>query len=366
LSDIYLKIDQGNRQHEVLNYQDTVVEQQLNSYEFTDIAQQYDVWLIAGLPFQIGDLYYSVQALDISSTCVVLVLSNSDSLAGNKSETDLLQLNETLEHQVEGTAEELQLTIDRLQRTQKDLVNTEKAKSLSHFTAGIAHEINNPIGFIRGNLSFIGKVTSEVLDALSSLSDDRFKKPKLMLSEVDSVIDESVEGLDRVSNIISMLQPLNKLSDESAQEFDVIESIEFFIMGLEEGADIVSLIKPNKKIQVNLPLQVFTLALENVVSNALDAVSDVEDGFVRIEIFINDTDFGVKVTDNGIGIAPDQISIIFNPFYTTKPVGKGVGLGLSLSENLLKMINADIKVESNLGSGTEVYIHFPKGAMCGE
>jgi signal transduction histidine kinase len=275
-------------------------------------------------------------------------------------ELELIRLNDTLELQVLEKTRELQDTIDSLFSTRSELVITEKAKALSHFTAGVAHEINNPISFIRSNLSFIGKVSSKVLESIAALDVEDLKKPRSLLREIDKVIDESVEGLDRVSDIVSLLQPLNKLADEEPQVFDVISSIEFYAMSLEEGSERINLILPDEPMSVSLPLQVFTLALDNIVRNAVYATKDTEGGRINIYFFRDEEHFGVSVLDNGIGIPEQHLPNIFNAFFTTKPVGEGVGLGLALSENLLKMVSGDIRVQSIVGVSTEFSMIFPK------
>jgi signal transduction histidine kinase len=277
-----------------------------------------------------------------------------------KTELELYRFNDTLELQVYQKTKELQDTVDHLTRMRTELSVTERANALSHFTAGVAHEINNPISFIKSNLSYIGKVSSKVLQSIEGLGLDSIKKPREMLREIDNVIDESVEGLDRVSDIVSLLQPLNKLADEEPQIFDVKNSIEFYLMSLEAGSEYIELVLPNEPFSVSLPLQVFTLALDNVVRNAIYAVKEKGSAKIFITFFKNTNHFGVSVSDNGIGISVAGLPQVFNAFYTTKPVGEGVGLGLALSENLLKMVNGYITVSSVLGEGTEFSLLFPK------
>lgn len=283
-----------------------------------------------------------------------------------RTEMELHELTDTLEQQIYEKTSELQATIDSLSSTQSELVDTEKANALSHFTAGVAHEINNPISFIKSNLSYIGKVSSKVLESIEALNLDSLNKPSQMLKEVDQVIDESVEGLDRVSDIVSLLQPLNKLADEEPQVFDVKSSIEFYIMSLEEGSEYVDLILPDEPISVCLPLQVFTLALDNIVRNAVYAVKDKANPKISVYYFKDELNFGVSVLDNGVGITEEDLPNIFNAFFTTKPVGEGVGLGLALSENLLKMVNGAVKAKSVLNESTEFTMLFPKEVVVNE
>ncbi|WP_132701657.1 GAF domain-containing sensor histidine kinase [Reinekea marinisedimentorum] len=282
-------------------------------------------------------------------------------IARFKAEQNLKELNESLEQKVEQKTSELQDIIHSLATTRENLVSTEKARTLANFTAGIAHEINNPIGFIRSNLSFIGKVSGKVVESVSQLDSALVGHSIEHLKEVEEVIEESVQGLDRVTHIISLLQPLNNLSDEQHQSFDVIQSIDFIILSLEKNADCISVMQPENPITVELPMQVFTLALENVLTNALEAVQDNPGPAITVRVIEQDDHIAVEVTDNGIGISAANLNSIFDPFFTTKAVGDGVGLGLSLSENLVKMINGSIKVTSTEGKGTSMTLVFPRG-----
>jgi signal transduction histidine kinase len=284
-------------------------------------------------------------------------------LIRTKNESELVRLNENLEKEVEQKTEVLLSTIEVLRNTQDELVRKERTGALSTFTAGVAHEINNPIGFIRSNLSFIGKVSSKVLSVLEPMDNSGLTKPKGMLSEVDQVIDESVEGLDRIKNIISMLQPLNKLADEAPQTFDIVQAVEFAIMGLPDDSINVSVQASLATNVVNLPMQIFTLAFENVLENALQAVSEKSKPEIVVRVLVDKGYLIVSTQDNGKGISVDNIGSVFLPFFTTESPGEGLGLGLSLSQNLINIANGDMTVESEEGKGTTMNITFNEGVI---
>lgn len=281
-------------------------------------------------------------------------------LIRKENEEALKRFNETLEREISNQTAKLQETIEELSQAQTDLVSNERAKALSTFTAGIAHEINNPIGFIRGNLSFIGKISDKVIAQIEALEGDELAKSKKFLKEIDQVIDESVEGLDRVSNIISMLQPLNKLAEEDPQDFDLKQAIEFAAMGIDAGDVEVTVDCQLTHVHVMLPLQMFTLALENVMENAIDAAkrSSEDQGRIVIKLEEKNNKLWITIADNGNGIPEDQMNTIFSPFFTTKPPGEGLGLGLSLSENLIQLANGRMHVISKENQGTAMSIIF--------
>lgn len=318
-------------------------------------GEQIVGWLVA------DNLIHSRQFSPNDQTLMLLYSQTiSQWIARFKAEQNLKELNESLEQKVEQKTAELQEIIHSLATTRQNLVSTEKARTLATFTAGIAHEINNPIGFIRSNLSFIGKVSGRVVESVSQLDSDLVGDSIDHLKEVEEVIEESVQGLDRVTHIISLLQPLNNLSDEQHQTFDVIQSIDFIILSLEKNADCISIEQPEHPITVELPMQVFTLALENVLTNALEAVQASDKPKITIRVIEQNNHIAVEVVDNGIGISAGNIKSIFDPFFTTKAVGEGVGLGLALSENLIKMINGYITVSSTEGKGTCMTLVFPR------
>lgn len=277
-----------------------------------------------------------------------------------RNESELRRLNETLEAEVIRKTQDLNATIVTLKEMQKELVHTERTKALSIFTAGVAHEVNNPIGFIRSNLSFIGKVSSKVLETLRPLNQDALEKPIFLLGGIDQVIDESVDGLDRVTNIIRMLQPLNKLADEQAQPFNLMHAISQAIEDLPEHSFEIDVQENLEKTEVVLPMQIVVLVLKNVLENALKAVRNQEEPKVVLEVREDDREITIRVQDNGHGIEEEKLQDIFLPFFTTRSPGDGFGLGLALSQNLLQLAGGDISVSSTVGLGSTFSIHLYK------
>lgn len=287
-------------------------------------------------------------------------------LIRKRHEDNLKDLNANLEREVQRKTEDLYNTILKLKTTQRELVETERTKALSTFTAGVAHEINNPIGFIRGNLSYISKVSSRVLEKIVALENSELRKSIELLRDIDQVIDESVEGLDRVSNIISMLQPLNKLADEERQKFALTQAIEFAIMGLPENDVKIVIDDSLGNPVVSLPLQITTLAIENILQNAIDAVSGNDHAMITVRIYCETSRLLISCTDNGEGIAKADLDQIFLPFFTTKPPGEGLGLGLSLSQNLIKLAGGNIEAQSEKNLGATLTISFSKEVVVNE
>jgi C4-dicarboxylate-specific signal transduction histidine kinase len=160
-----------------------------------------------------------------------------------------------------------------------------------------------------------------------------------------------------------MLQPLNKLADEDAQVFDIGQAIEFAVMGLPESSPKIGMDNTLTSQMVNLPMQIFTLALENLLENAIKATSEEAQPKVSIVISENDSELCVSCSDNGGGIPEDNLEQIFLPFFTTRSPGEGMGLGLSLSQNLIQLAGGDIRVSSKEFEGSTFTIHFPKDVI---
>lgn len=271
-------------------------------------------------------------------------------------------LQATLEQKVAMKTLQLQQSINQLKQAQNEIALQEKAKALSYFTAGVAHEINTPLGYIRSNLFFIGKTTGRLVERLRSLSQPNLDAECVLLQGFDEVIAESVSGLDRVSEIVNLLQPLNKLVDEQAQLVDLVAAIDFLIASIE-SKHTIRFIQPSDVFHIYVPLQVLTLALESLLNNAIYAVRDNDNGCVQVFLYRSESHVSINVLDNGEGIPEENLSNIFQPFYSTKPVGSGVGLGLSISENLLRLINGRLRIRSIEGWYTQATIEFPIEVM---
>jgi signal transduction histidine kinase len=275
-------------------------------------------------------------------------------------EIRLQHINENLEKVVAEKTQTLQLTIDQLLSAKDKLISAERTKALAQFTAGIAHEINNPISYISSNLKFIDKASAKALTLLEEIGNTP-AKVLAMLQEIEEVISESDDGLSRITDIIRMLQPLNKLASEQPQTFNLNDTLQFLLSGCSNSQSNFEVIYPDTDIVLNLPQQAFSLSLEQIIENAMDAVSEVEGGTIHIYTFQDEHTFSLNVADNGLGIPDDIVDQIFNPFFTTKPVGSGTGLGLSLAANLIKVAEGDIKLVSGHQTGTIVSLIFPIG-----
>jgi len=278
---------------------------------------------------------------------------------------------------------ELNVTLDNLKQTQTQLVESEKMASLGQLTAGIAHEINNPINFVTSNINPLKRDIEMVLEALTMIetvgvsdSSPAEKQKKIqeykdeldfdyLTVEIKHLIKGINEGATRTAEIVKGLKIFSRLDEDDLKRADLNE-------GLESTMVIANNLL-NNKIEViknfgDLPRvecyagklnQVFL----NIISNAVYAVQkrfgDNKGGEITITTTSGSESVFIKIKDNGIGMDAKVQKKIFEPFFTTKDVGEGTGLGLSITYNTIKKHNGQIIVNSAPGEGTEFILEIP-------
>jgi len=287
------------------------------------------------------------------------------------------ELTKTLENE-QHFRKGLQKTNRELKDTQSQLIHAEKMSSLGQLTAGLFHEINNPVNFVKGGIETLERSFNEILKLLeettANLNEDSLREIKKVYElknkireEIDfntevvpQIIKDMLFGTKRIEEIINNLKIFSRQTEANAEYVllhDVIDSALRILQRKTEGVATINK-KFDRKIdkiecfpgQLN---QVFV----NLISNAIDAVTDGE-------IVISTKDLGDSVSisfkDNGIGMNKQTIEHIFDPFFTTKEVGKGTGLGLSISYSIINNHGGIIKVYSELGKGSEFIVTLKK------
>ncbi|MGE3973644.1 MAG: ATP-binding protein [Bdellovibrionales bacterium] len=301
----------------------------------------------------------AVQKIPIESTSEISVLTD----AFNNMSHKVSQARKELTNKIA----ELELTNKELQETQAQLVHSSKMVSLGQLVAGIAHELNNPIGFIYSNMAHL----KEYSDKLVSLIETAEKHPENLLSEkkkaeFDYIIEDlprliksCEDGARRTRDIVIGLRNFSRLDEAQIKEMDITESIkntlDLLTGELKNRIDVKTDFQklPLVKCYVSQINQVFM----NILTNAAQAVEGK--GTIWIKTSQEADQIQVSVRDSGQGISEKNLEKIFDPFFTTKPVGQGTGLGLSISFGIVKKHGGDITVESAPGKGTEFVICLP-------
>lgn len=286
------------------------------------------------------------------------------------------------EKEIKQSLQKTKIMNQKLIEAQAQLVQSEKMASLGQLSAGVAHEINNPIAFVISNVSTLNdyisslKVLFEKYEALMSsvkkLPDENLQEIineieaaheeediDYILDDIGDIITETNDGTKRVKDIVEGLKSFSRIDQGELVEADINEGIKQTIKiawnEIKYHCEVVENLKPLPKIrclagQLN---QVFM----NLIVNGGHAIQ--EKGVITIETDVVDSYISIKISDNGKGIEPEHIEQLFNPFFTTKAVGKGTGLGLSISYGIIKKHKGTITVDSEVGVGTTFHIKLP-------
>lgn len=247
----------------------------------------------------------------------------------------------------------LQKALLDLQKAQAQLVQNEKMASLGMLTAGMAHEINNPMTFIYTGVNVL---KFEIEDLLKSGGSSENKE------NIQQVIKDIELGSKRVTEIIRSLQNFSRLNETDIKKVDLRDCIDSTIT-------ILGSLAKNKNINIKKQLGNKTLEIEcfpasmnqlfvNLISNSIDACEE-NSGEIGIHIQEKNKTYLISISDNGSGIDERNIGKIFDPFFTTKEIGKGTGLGLSISYNIIKKHFGEIKVKSIKNQGTTFIVELP-------
>ncbi|OAI01700.1 ATPase [Methylomonas methanica] len=301
----------------------------------------------------------------------------ADYLVRSLERTDLVIALQQSNKDLEKERSTLQEMVEKLRDTQNQLLQAEKMASIGQLAAGVAHEINNPIGFVNSNLgtlagyiedmfSVIDAYEQTVAEVDQNLIDrekiDSLRKKlqfELLREDVPDLLHESRDGLARVKNIVNDLKDFSRMPAAEWQYVDLHQGLEstLNIVGneIKYKADVVRNYGVLPEVEC-LPSQLNQVFL-NLLMNAAQAIS--ERGTIILSSGTEKETVWVAITDSGQGISPKNLSRIFEPFFTTKPVGKGTGLGLSLSYSIVQKHHGRIEVGSKVGEGTTFRVVLP-------
>jgi two-component system, NtrC family, sensor kinase len=266
--------------------------------------------------------------------------------------------------------DEIQAANSKLADAHQQLLQAEKMASIGQLAAGVAHEINNPVGYVSSNLQTLTGYVSELftmIDRLTAQSDVAtrvaHKEPdfEFLREDVGALLEESNQGLERVTKIVQDLKDFSRVEHtENWHEADLVACLNstLSIVGneIKYKAVVEKNLVPLPRVQC-MASQINQVFL-NLLVNASQAID--RDGLITLRCGHDsgphgqdaDGEVWFEFGDNGCGIAPENLNRIFDPFFTTKPVGRGTGLGLSLSYTIVKKHHWRLEVESKIGRGT--------------
>jgi len=273
---------------------------------------------------------------------------------------------------------ELETLTQKLAGAQNQLLQSEKLASVGQLAAGVAHEINNPIAFVRSNLNSLGTYVNDLISMLDAYGEveresdgrDNIAKRKLeqfkssinvnfLREDIPLLLKESSDGLTRVEKIVKDLKEFSHLDEAEWQYVDIHQALESTLNvaahEIRSKADVVREYGDLPQIEC-LPAQINQVFL-NLLINAAQAQEGR--GTIIVRTGRNGEWIWVQIADNGKGIEPAHIRRIFDPFFTTKPVGVGPGLGLSVSYSIVQQHGGTIEVASEIGKGSTFTIRLP-------
>ncbi|WP_348228015.1 sensor histidine kinase [Trichocoleus desertorum] len=303
----------------------------------------------------------------------------------------LKKSNELLEQRVAERTAKLSTTLDQLQQSQLRLVQNEKMSALGSLVAGVAHEINNPVNFISGNISHANEYARDLLQLLQ-LYQKHYPHPHPEVSDCADTIDIDFlaedllkiltsmrMGANRIQQIVLSLRNFSRLDQAEVKHVDIHEGIDSTLLILQHRCKANSQRPAIEIIKEYSPLPLvecyagqLNQVFMNILSNALDALEERENqshaatlqqspSTIRITTHQQSRDrIAVCIADNGLGMTPEVQQRIFDPFFTTKSVGKGTGMGMSISYQIVTAKHqGQIWCESFLGEGTKFWVEIP-------
>lgn len=269
---------------------------------------------------------------------------------------------------------EMRAAHEALKRTQQQLLHSEKMASLGQLVAGVAHELNNPISFVLGNVHALRKYSDRLQTYMAALHAHEPEavlqqmRQKLriehLLADLPSLIEGTLEGAQRTADIVQGLKRFSAMDTEAHAPVVLAEVIERAIHWVRKGRGAAMAVhwQPGPTVTVMGSAGQLQQVMMNLLQNAFDALGQVPQPAVRVAMAVHGDRVVVTVRDNGPGIPPEHLLRIFDPFFTTKPVGKGTGLGLSISYGIVEQHGGRLSARNADGGGAEFVLELPRMA----
>lgn len=330
------------------------------------------------------------QALWDESGKAVRIVGSITDITERKQAEEALRQSDARERE---RAQQLEQALLELRSTQTQLVQTEKMSSLGQLVAGIAHEVNNPVNFIHANITYLKQYTKQLLD-LVTLYQQEYPEPKSkirdLIEEIDlgfmagdliKIVGSMQVGTERIRQIVLSLRNFSRLDEAQMKSVDIHAGIDSTLLILQhrlKASDkwpIIQIVKDFGKLPlVECYASQLNQVFMNIIANGIDAI---EERYQKLSVAEAEANPGrisictmmttqktviVEISDNGTGIPENVRNRIFNPFFTTKEVGKGTGLGMSISHSIVvEKHKGKIECISSIGCGTTFQIEIPIG-----
>ncbi len=343
-----------------------------------DGGRIYEGWLTFGGQ---GVPHRSVHGLVERRGDQILVLAEHDVAEMERINREITALNgeiTNLQRELSLRKTALERTLDELRETQMMLIHASKMNALGQVVAGVAHEINNPVSFINSNLYSLHSATADIRQAYEALealvgtegTDAQRERAgqireqadlDFLFSDLDDLLDASIQGLARVKRIVEDLRAFSRLDEAEFKEVDLAENIQ----------STLAIAQPELRNRITVELDLGALprikcypaelnqVFMNLIVNAAQAIEGT--GTLRIRGWDEGRQIGLQFSDTGHGMTPDVMEKLFIPFFTTKPVGSGTGLGLALAYKIIvDHHHGTITADSTPGQGSTFTITIPK------
>lgn len=275
--------------------------------------------------------------------------------------------------------QDLNTAIKDLQDTQTQLVEAEKMASLGQLTAGVAHEINNPINFVSSNIKPLERDIQDIVSIIEKYDEISDDEKRAVVDELKKEIDYDYlkqevtmllkgiqEGANRTVEIVQSLRNFSRLDEHDLKKANVMDGLDSTIVLLNSSmGGVINLIKEYDDVpEIDCYPGKLNQVFMNILSNSIYAIQNKYGTRTGGELLIKTThdelNVYVKIRDNGIGMSREILMKVFEPFFTSKPVGEGTGLGLSIVYKIIENHKGNIKVDSKEGEWTEFLITLPK------
>jgi signal transduction histidine kinase len=293
-------------------------------------------------------------------------------LSIKKMREDLREKNITLERQVDEIKEKTEL----LREKDIQLIEMDRIAGIGTLAAGIAHEINNPLGFLKSTLGTLNKNVDKMRVALEYWKDKPATDPLVqgylehvatinldrVVNSLDEKFDRATRGLTRIMDIVNSLKHFSGIDMEPLAQIDINNNITEILKVApnqeEKKIEIVTQLQDELPLIECAPYEINQCLLQ-LLKNAVDALDKTGNIKITSEWRRKDAQIVIRIVDSGRGMSPEVLRQAFNPFFTTKPVGSGTGVGLSLTERIIKRYGGMIQLESTAGLGTTATIKLP-------